>query len=134
MLVFKKIRYNIKKGGFMAQRRMISKNIYDSDKFLDLPATTQLLYTHLVVRADDDGFIGNVRRLLLMLPCTEVDLNILIKAGYLIPFETGVCVVTDWRQFNKVPKSRYSQTVYLDELNSLSLGPNKKYLVPVKKH
>lgn len=118
----------------MAQRRMIPKNIYDSDKFLDLPATTQLLYTHLVVRADDDGFIGNVRRLLLILPCSEVDLNILIQAGYLIPFETGVCVITDWRQFNKVQKSRYVPTIYLDELNSLSLGANKKYLVPVNKN
>lgn len=115
----------------MAQRRMIPKYIYDSDKFLDLPATTQLLYTHLVVRADDDGFVGNVRRLLLMLPCSEVDLNILIRAGYLIPFETGVCVITDWHQFNKVPKSRYVPTMYLDELKCLDLDINKKYLVPV---
>lgn len=112
----------------MAQRRMISKTIYDSDRFLDLPATTQLLYIHLVVRADDDGFIGNVRRLLLMLPCTEVDLNLLIRAGYLIPFDTGVCVIADWRQFNKVPKSRYVPTIYLEELKSLKQHENKRYL------
>lgn len=111
----------------MSQRRMISKHIYDSDKFLDLPATTQLLYTHLVVRADDDGFIGNVKRLLMMLPCSEIDLNILIQAEYLIPFKNGVCVITDWNQFNKVQKSRYTQTVYLDELNCLSLDTSKKY-------
>lgn len=111
----------------MSQRRMISKHIYDSDNFLDLPATTQLLYTHLVVRADDDGFIGNVKRLLMMLPCSEIDLNILIQAEYLIPFKNGVCVITDWNQFNKVQKSRYTQTVYLDELNCLSLDTSKKY-------
>lgn len=117
----------------MAQRRMISKHIYDSDKFLDLPATTQLLYTHLVVRADDDGFVGNVKRLLLMLPCSEVDLNILISAGYILPFETGVCVITDWNQFNKVPKSRYISTTYIDERLCLSMDKSKRYIVRVNK-
>ena len=118
----------------MAQRRMISKHIYDSDKFLDLPATTQLLYTHLVVRADDDGFVGNVKRLLLMLPCSEVDLNILISAGYILPFETGVCVLTDWNQFNKVPKSRYIPTTYIDERLCLSMDKSKRYIVRVHQH
>lgn len=115
----------------MAQRRMISKHIYDSDKFLDLPATTQLLYTHLVVRADDDGFVGNVKRLLMMLPCSEIDLNLLIQAEYIIPFDTGVCVITDWHQFNKVSKSKYTPTMYLEERLCLSLGAQKKYLVAV---
>ena len=55
----------------MDQIRMISKHIYDSDKFLDLPAITQLLHTHLVVHDYDDGFVGDVRRLLRMLPCSE---------------------------------------------------------------
>ena len=118
----------------MAQRRMISKHIYDSDKFLDLPATTQLLYTHLVVRADDDGFVGNVKRLLLMLPCSEVDLNILISAGYILPFETGVCVLTDWIQFNIVPKSRYIPTTYIDERLCLSMDKSKRYIVRVHQH
>lgn len=113
---------------YMAQRRMISKHIYDSDKFLDLPATTQLLYTHLVVRADDDGFIGNVKRLLRMLPCSEIDLKLLISAGYLIPFESGVCVVSDWNQFNRVPRSKYTPTVYMDERLSLTMNRLKQYI------
>lgn len=112
----------------MAQRRMISKHIYDSDKFLDLPATTQLLYTHLVVRADDDGFIGNVKRLLRMLPCSEIDLKLLISAGYLIPFENGVCVISDWNQFNRVPRSKYTTTVYMDERLSLTMNRLKQYI------
>lgn len=115
-------------GEYMAQRRMISKHIYDSDKFLDLPATTQLLYTHLVVRADDDGFIGNVKRLLRMLPCSEVDLKLLISAGYLIPFESGVCVISDWNQFNRVSKSKYVPTMYMDERLSLTMNRLKQYI------
>lgn len=118
----------------MAQRRMISKHIYDSDKFLDLPATSQLLYTHLVVRADDDGFIGNVKRILLITKCSDMDLKLLIAAGYVIPFETGVCVITDWNSFNRVPKSRYTPTVYLDERISLRMDANKRYIEPVNEH
>lgn len=118
----------------MAQRRMISKHIYDSDKFLDLPHSTQNLYTHLVIRADDDGFVGNVKRILLMIQCSEVDLKLLISAGYILPFETGVCVITDWQSFNKVPRSRYVPTMYIDERLCLSLDKSKKYIVPVHQH
>jgi len=118
----------------MAQRRMISKHIYDSDKFLDLPHSTQNLYTHLIIRADDDGFVGNVKRILLMIQCSEIDLKLLISSGYVIPFETGVCVRADWQQFNKVQKSRHVPTMYLDERACLRMDANKRYIVPVNKH
>ena len=118
----------------MPQRRMISKHIYDSDKFLDLPVTAQNLYTHLVIRADDDGFIGNVKRIILISKSSDTDLKFLIAAGYVIPFETGVCVITDWNQFNRVPKSRYVPTMYLDERISLRMDANKRYIEPVNKH
>lgn len=118
----------------MAQRRMISKHIYDSDKFLDLPHSTQNLYTHLIIRADDDGFIGNVKRILLITKCSDMDLKLLIAAGYVIPFETGVCVISDWQQFNKVTKYKYTPTMYLEERACLRMDANKRYIVPVNKH
>lgn len=113
----------------MAERRMISKHIYDSDKFMNLPHSTQSLYTHLIVRADDDGFIGNVRRLLMMIQCTDIDLKLLINAGYVIPFETGVCVITDWNSFNRVPKSRYKPTQFFDEKILLKSNFNGRYML-----
>lgn len=113
----------------MAEIRMISKHIYDSDKFLDLPATSQLLYTHLIVRADDDGFIGNVKRILLITKCSEIDLKLLINAGYVIPFETGVCVITDWNSFNRVPKSRYKPTQFFDEKILLKSNFTGRYML-----
>lgn len=117
----------------MSSVRFISKHIYDSDNFLDLPATSQLLYTHLVVRADDDGFIGNVKRILLITKCSDIDLKILIASGYVIPFESGVCVITDWQSFNHVQKSRYTPTKYIDERICLGLDINKKYIVRINK-
>ena len=113
----------------MAERRMISKHIYDSDKFLDLPVTSQLLYTHLIIRADDDGFIGNVKRILLITKCSDVDLKLLISAGYVIPFETGVIVITDWNSFNRVPKSRYRPTQFLDEKILLKSNFSGRYML-----
>ncbi len=113
----------------MAERRMISKHIYDSDKFLDLPVTSQLLYTHLIIRADDDGFIGNVKRILLITKCSDVDLKLLISAGYVIPFETGVIVITDWNSFNRVPKSRYRSTQFLDEKILLKSNFSGRYML-----
>ena len=86
----------------------------------------RLLYTNFVVRANDDGFVGNVKQLLYTLPCSAVDLKLLILVGYLIPFESGVCVISDWNQFNRVPKSKYVPTMYMDERLSLTMNRCKQ--------
>ena len=46
----------------MAEKRMFSKQIIDSDAFLDMPLSAQALYFHLSMRADDDGFVDNPRK------------------------------------------------------------------------
>lgn len=111
----------------MYQMRMISRKIYRSNEFLDLPGTTQLLYTHLVVNANDDGVVRNVRcrMLLTMLPCTGIDFKLLIQAGFITPYKNGVYVITEWNQLKKVQESRHNQTVYVDELNCLSSDTSK---------
>ena len=61
----------------MAERRMFAKTIIDSDAFLDMPLSTQALYFHLSMRADDDGFINNPRKIQRMTGASDDDLRLL---------------------------------------------------------
>ncbi len=72
---------------------MFSLKIIDTDLFLDMPLSTQALYFHLSLRADDDGFIGNHKKIMRMIGATEDDMRILIAKQLIIPFESGVCVI-----------------------------------------
>lgn len=112
----------------MSQGRMISREIYNSDRFLDLPATTQLLYTHLVARANDDLFVRKARYRLLMtiLPFTDVDFKLLIFSGFITLYKNGVCVTTNLDQVKKARTSRCTQPVHVDEPNCSSLDTSKK--------
>ena len=103
----------------MANRRMFSLDIIDTDKFLDMPATTQALYFHLGMRADDDGFVSSPRRISSYVGCNEDDIKLLIAKGFIIAFESGVIVITDWKINNSIRKDRYNRTKYTDELNIL---------------
>jgi len=111
----------------MAERRMFAKTIIDSDAFLDMPLSTQALYFHLSMRADDDGFINNAKKIQRMLGCADDDLKILLAKNFVIPFETGVCVIKHWKLHNYIQKDRYKPTVYVDEKNKLSTKNNDVY-------
>lgn len=103
----------------MAQRRMFSLKIIDTDLFLDMPLSTQALYFHLSLRADDDGFIGNHKKIMRMIGATEDDMRILIAKQLIIPFESGVCVIKHWRIHNYIQKDRYNPTFYKYEKSML---------------
>lgn len=111
----------------MAQKRMFSKTIIDSDAFLDMPHSTQLLYFHLNMRADDDGFINNCKNIMRMIGCKEDDLKILITKKFVIPFESGVIVIKHWRIHNYIQNDRYTETKYKEEKSMLFLDENKSY-------
>lgn len=111
----------------MAKRRCISLEIIDTDKFLDMPASTQALYMHLLCRADDDGFVGNPKRILRMLNFSIDDLNLLCMKEFIIPFESGVIVITDWNSQNTLKNDRYKPTKYTEEKSSLGVDENKRY-------
>ena len=111
----------------MAERRMFAKTIIDSDAFLDMPLSTQALYFHLSMRADDDGFINNAKKIQRMLGCTDDDLKILLSKNFIIPFESGVCVIKHWRIHNLIQKDRYKPTVYGELKDQLSLKNNNVY-------
>ena len=106
----------------MAKRRMFSLDIVDTDKFLEMPATTQSLYFHLGMRADDDGFISSPKKVTKIVNCSDDDLKILISKGYVIPFESGIVVIRHWNQNNYLRNDRYIQTIYTDELSQLTLN------------
>lgn len=111
----------------MAQRRMFSLAVVDTDRFLSLPVGAQCLYFHLGMRADDDGFVASPRKIMSFVTCTEDDFRILIAKGFVIPFESGVCVIRDWKENNYIQKDRYHPTRYQAEMGALSIGPNGTY-------
>lgn len=113
----------------MAQRRMFSLKVIDTDNFLDMSQTAQLLYFHLSMRADDDGFVANPKRVMRMANISDDDLKILIVKKYIIPFESGICVIKDWKIHNYIQSDRYQETHYLDEKSQLLEDDNGCYLL-----
>lgn len=112
----------------MAQRRMFSLTVVDTDRFLSLPVGAQCLYFHLGMRADDDGFVSSPRKIMSFVTCTEDDFRLLIAKGFVIPFQSGVCVIRDWKENNYIQKDRYHPTRYQAEKQSLSIGSNGAYI------
>ena len=106
---------------------MFTKKIIDSDAFLDMPLSTQALYFHLNMRADDDGFINNPRKIMRMIGASEDDMKVLITKRFIIIFDSGIVVVKHWRMHNLLRKDRYIETQYLEEKNMLLLKENGAY-------
>lgn len=111
----------------MAQRRMFSKKITDTDMFLDMPATAQNLYFHLNMHADDDGFLGNAKTIQRMIGANEDDLKLLVAKKFLIMFPDGVTVIRDWRIHNYIRSDRYRSTIYSNHKKQLSVDENQRY-------
>ena len=111
----------------MAERRMFAKTIIDSDAFIDMPLSTQALYFHLSMRADDDGFINNPKRIQRMIGCAEDDLKLLVAKRFILPFDSGVVVIKHWKIHNYIRNDRYKETVYLHEKSQLSIKENGAY-------
>lgn len=111
----------------MAERRMFAKTIIDSDAFLDMPLSTQALYFHLSMRADDDGFINNPKKIQRMIGATDDDLKLLNAKNFIIPFDSGVVVIKHWKIHNYIQKDRYKETVYKEEKAVLQVKNNGAY-------
>jgi len=86
----------------MAKKRMFSIEIVDSDAFLEMPTSSQLLYFHLNMRADDDGFINNPKKIMKFIGSADDDIKLLIAKKFIIPFESGVVVIKHWRIHNYI--------------------------------
>lgn len=113
----------------MAERRMFSKSIVDSDLFLDMPVSARLLYYDLGMRADDDGFINSPKRTMKITGASDDDMRLLIAKQFVIPFESGVVVIKHWKIHNYIQKDRYKETIHIEEKNRLITCENKEYLL-----
>lgn len=111
----------------MASRRMVKIRIIDSDNFLELPLSTQALYFHLLLRADDDGFINNPKRIQRLIGGSEDDFKLLIAKQYILTFDSGVIVIKHWKIHNYIKKDRYHETDCISEKNMLYEDENKTY-------
>jgi hypothetical protein len=110
---------------------MFAKTIIDSDAFLDMPLSTQALYFHLSMRADDDGFINNPKKIQRMIGCCDDDLKLLLAKNFIFAFESGVVVIKHWKIHNYIQKDRYKATVYQEEKAMLEEKDNKAYTLGI---
>lgn len=111
----------------MGDRRMISKKITDTDKFLAMPLSTQALYFHLNTHGDDYGFVDKAKTIQRTIGASEDDLKLLIAKQYIIPFESGVVVIKDWFVHNIIRKDRLKETDYIDEREKLQITQKRSY-------
>ena len=116
----------------MAQKRMFNKTITNDDNFLEMPISSQVLYFHLSMNADDDGFVNNWKSIMRMTGTKEDDLKVLITKQYIIPFDSGVIVIKHWRLNNYLQKDRIVPTQYQKELKQLQLDNNNVYKMYTK--
>lgn len=118
----------------MANRRMFSKDVVETDKFLNMPLTSQTLYFHLGMEADDDGFVASPKKVQRSIGCSEGDLQILASRGFIIPFESGIVVLVHWKQNNYIQADRYRKTVHKEEAALLQNDNYVYSLVPTCIH
>lgn len=111
----------------MAERRMFAKTIIDSDAFLDMPLSAQALYFHLSMRADDEGFINNPKKIQRMIGASDDDMKILLAKNFILQFESGVIVIKHWKIHNYIRSDRLNQTAYQEERALLSIKDNGAY-------
>lgn len=113
----------------MAARRMFSIEFVSSDKFISMPLSTQALYFHLCMNADDEGFLACARRVQNSINANDDDMKLLITKGYIIPFKTGIIVITHWKMQNQIQPSKLIKTQYAEEKKSLVVKENKEYTI-----
>lgn len=111
----------------MAKRRMFSIDIVKSDAFLDMPVSSQLLYFHLGMEADDDGFISNAKSIARMLSSSEDDIKILLAKRFLLMFPSGIVVIKHWKINNYIQSDRYTPSKYTEEKKALTTKENGAY-------
>lgn len=111
----------------MATRRMFSKTIARSSKFLRMPSSTRLLYYDLGMDADDDGFV-EWYAVITMTRASEQDLQVLQANGFVQIFDDKVLLVSDWKENNYLRSDRYTPSKYLKEYEQ-QIGENLVYQV-----
>ena len=113
----------------MADKRMFSSKIIDSDAFIEMSPMARLLYFNLSLHADDDGFTNSARREMKIVGAQDSDLNELVDKRFVIRFDSGVVAIKHWRINNTIRSDRYKATTYTDEKSLLTIEPNGAYTI-----
>lgn len=111
----------------MANRRMFSKKITDTDFFLSMPLSSQALYFHLNMGADDEGFIDKAKTIQRIIGAGDDDMKLLIAKGFILPFESGVVVIRHWRIHNYIQSDRFQPTIHQHEKKMIDVDVNKTF-------
>lgn len=111
----------------MAQKRMFSNIITDTDRFLDMPASSQNLYFHLNMHADDDGFVDSPKRIMRNVGAGNDDMNVLLSKKFVLNFDSGIILIKDWKIHNVIRKDMYKPTVYTEEKSQIIVDDTKSY-------
>ena len=112
---------------------MFTKKITESDAFLDMPSSTQMLYFHFSMNADDDGFVNNPKKIQKMCGASDDDFKLLIAKSFIILFDSGIIVIKHWKMHNYIQADRYRPTDYVEEKSMLGIKSNKAYTLDVFK-
>ena len=112
---------------------MFTKRITESDSFLDMPSSTQMLYFHFSMNADDDGFVNNPKKIQKMCGASDDDFKLLIAKSFIILFDSGIIVIKHWKMHNYIQADRYRPTDYVEEKSMLGIKSNKAYTLDVSK-
>jgi hypothetical protein len=112
---------------------MFTKRITESDAFLDMPSSTQMLYFHFSMNADDDGFVNNPKKIQKMCGASDDDFKLLIAKSFIILFDSGIIVIKHWKMHNYIQADRYRPTDYAEEKSMLGIKSNKAYTLDVSK-
>lgn len=96
----------------MAERRMLSKKIFQSRKFLMMPFEAQALYTHLILSSDDDGVV-EAFPIVRMIGAKEDSLGLLVVKKFILPLNDDmVYFITDFEEQNKIRADRVQPSRY----------------------
>lgn len=113
----------------MARKRMLSSEIINTDDFINLSPTSQAIYLHLNMKADDDGVVDSWRTVVRLIRGRREHVEALLNSGYVIKLESGAMLITDWNIHNKIRFDRYTKSRYSDELTKLHLNSDGRYVV-----
>lgn len=111
----------------MARRRMFSLDVVDTDNFTEMSVSAQVLYFHLGMHGDDDGFVSSPRKIAKSVGCNTDDLKLLVAKGFIIPFDSGVVVIRDWNANNTLRNDRYRPTIYQAEKAAIEVNKFGRY-------
>lgn len=112
----------------MAKRRMLSIPILETDKFYSLSTSSQALYLHLNLNADDDGVVDKLKSVMRMMHIDPKAYRALISNGYILELGEGLVVITHWHLHNRIKKDRYVAGEYQEQLSTLTQDEGSRYI------